>query len=96
MNVKPLYDRVIVKRDEAEQTTSGGIILTNDIKKASTRGVVIAVGDGRLIKDGELRPLEVKVGDKVLFADEIEQVNVIDDVEYVIMKEQNIMGVVIE
>lgn len=67
MNLKPLGDRVIIKQDEAEETTAGGLILAHDAKEKPQSGTVLAVGDGKLDKDGNLVPVQVKVGDKVIY-----------------------------
>lgn len=69
MNLKPLYDRVIVKADEAEEKTASGLILADTAKEKPTRGTVVAVGDGKWDEDGEKRiPLDVKVGDTVIYS----------------------------
>ena len=67
MNLKPLGDRVIVKQDEAEETTAGGLILSRDAKEEPRAGVVLKVGEGKLDKDGNLVPVPVKEGDRVLY-----------------------------
>lgn len=67
MNVRPLYDRVIVRRKEEESTTAGGIVLAGAATEKPSAGVVLAVGEGRLLDNGELRPLSVKEGDRVIF-----------------------------
>ena len=67
MNLKPLGDRVIVKQDEAEDTTAGGLILARDAKEKPQTGVVLKVGEGKLDKDGNLVPVPVKEGDRVLY-----------------------------
>ena len=67
MNLKPLGDRVIVKRDEAETTTASGLILASTNKEKPQSGIVLAVGEGKLDKDGNLVPVPVKVGDKVIY-----------------------------
>lgn len=67
MNLKPLGDRVILKVDEAEQTTASGLYLASDAKEKPQKGTVLAVGEGRLDKDGNLIPVPVKVGDHVIF-----------------------------
>ena len=67
MNLKPLGDRVIIKQDEAEETTASGLILTSNSKEKPQRGKVIAVGEGKMDKDGKLLPMPVKVGDKVIY-----------------------------
>ncbi len=67
MNLKPLGDRVIIKQDAAEETTAGGLILAHDAKEKPQTGIVLAVGDGKRSKDGNIYPMPVKVGDKVLY-----------------------------
>ncbi len=67
MNLKPLGDRVIIKADEAEETTASGLYLAHDAKEKPQSGVVLAVGDGKTDKDGNLVPVPVKVGDKVIY-----------------------------
>lgn len=67
MNLKPLGDRVIIKQDEAEETTAGGLLLAHDAKEKPQSGTVLAVGEGKLDKDGVLVPVPVKEGDKVIY-----------------------------
>lgn len=67
MNLKPLGDRVIVKQDEAEETTAGGLILAHDAKEKPQTGVVLKVGEGKLDKDGNMVPMPVKEGDRVVY-----------------------------
>ena len=67
MNLKPLGDRVIIKQDEAEETTAGGLILAQTAQEKPQTGIVLAVGEGRLDKDGKLIPVPVKVGDRVIY-----------------------------
>jgi len=67
MKVKPLGDRIVVQREEAEEKTTGGILLPDNAKNKPQRGKVLAVGTGKMLKDGTRRPLQVKEGDKVLF-----------------------------
>ena len=67
MNIRPLYDRIVVRREEEETTTAGGIVLPGSAAEKPNQGEVVAVGDGKLLDNGELRPLAVKVGDKVVF-----------------------------
>ena len=67
MNLKPLGDRVIIKQDEAEERTAGGLVLAHDSKEKPQSGTVLAVGEGKLDKDGNLVPVPVKVGDKVIY-----------------------------
>jgi len=67
MNIRPLYDRIIVRRKEEETTTAGGIVLAGAAAEKPSAGVVLAVGEGRLLANGEIRPLAVKVGDRIIF-----------------------------
>ena len=94
MNIRPLYDRVVVKRQEEEVTSAGGIILTGSAKEKPTQGKVIAVGDGALKENGELRPLAVKVGDEVIFGPYAGSTVKIDGEEVIILSENEIYGVV--
>jgi chaperonin GroES len=94
MNIRPLHDRVIVKRLEEETKSAGGIVLTGSAAEKSTRGEVIAVGNGRVLDNGEVRALEVKAGDTVLFGSYVEKVEKIEGQEYLIMREDNIPGIV--
>ncbi|WP_338365587.1 co-chaperone GroES [uncultured Pseudoalteromonas sp.] len=94
MNIRPLQDRVIVKRLEEETKSAGGIVLTGSAAEKSTRGEVIAVGNGRVLDNGDVRALEVKVGDTVLFGSYVEKTEKIEGQEYLIMREDNILGIV--
>ena len=69
MNIRPLHDRVILKREEVETKSAGGIVLTGSAAQKSTRGKVLAVGKGRILENGQVQPLDVKVGDVVIFND---------------------------
>lgn len=94
LKMRPLYDRVIVKRLAAEEKTAGGIIIPDTAKEKPTEGEIVAVGKGTIAKDGTVVPLEVKVGDRILFgkwgATEVK----IDGQEYLVMKEEDIIAVV--
>ena len=94
MNIRPLQDRVIVKRLEEETKSAGGIVLTGSAAEKSTRGEVIAVGNGRVLDNGDVRALEVKAGDTVLFGSCVEKTEKIEGQEYLIMREDNILGIV--
>ncbi|RZF79144.1 co-chaperone GroES [Pseudoalteromonas sp. CO325X] len=94
MNIRPLHDRVIVKRLEEEAKSAGGIVLTGSAAEKSSRGEVVAVGNGRVLDSGEVRALEVKAGDTVLFGSYVEKTEKIDGQEYLIMREDNILGIV--
>ena len=93
-DVRPLGDRVIVKRDEADQTTQGGIVLPDSAKKENSRGVVMACGDGAPLENGTVRPMQVKVGDKVLFGNYAGSDVRIDGEDYLVMKESDLVAIV--
>jgi chaperonin GroES len=69
MAIRPLHDRVIIKREEVESKSAGGIVLTGSAAEKSTRGKIIAVGKGRVLDNGDVQPLDVKVGDSVIFSE---------------------------
>ena len=93
MNLRPLHDRVIVKRQEKETTTAGGIVLASSAAEKPSEGVVIAVGPGKVV-DGALRPLDVKAGDRVLFGKYTGSEVKVDGEDYVIMREEEIFAVI--
>ena len=94
MKVKPLRDKVIVRRLEEEEKSPGGIILPDTAKEKPMLGKIIAVGKGKLLDDGKLRPLEVKVGDKVLFAKYSGSEIKIEGEEHLILSEDEILAVI--
>ena len=94
MNIRPLQDRVIIKRLEEETKSAGGIVFTGSAAEKSTRGEVVAVGNGRVLENGDVRALEVKAGDTVLFGSYVEKTEKIEGQEYLIMREDNILGIV--
>ena len=94
MNIRPLHDRVIVKRLEEETKSAGGILLAGAAAEKSSRGEVVAVGNGRTLENGEKLALEVKTGDTVLFGSYVEKTEKIEGQEYLIMREDNILGIV--
>jgi chaperonin GroES len=94
MAIKPLADRVVVKPSEAEEKTSGGIILPDTAKEKPQEGTVIAVGPGKVSENGNKVTMEVKVGDKVLYGKYSGTEIVIDGVEHLIMRESDILAVV--
>ena len=96
MKFRPLHDRVVVKRIEADEKTAGGIIIPDTAKEKPQQGEVIAVGPGGRDETGKLIPIDVKTGDRVLFAKWSGTEVKIDGVEYLIMKESDIMGVLAE
>jgi chaperonin GroES len=93
MKIRPLYDRVVVKRLEEEKTFAGGIVIPDTAKEKPIKGEVIAVGNGKILEDGQLRPLSVKAGDKVLIGKYSGTEVKIDGTEYVVLREDDIMGV---
>ena len=93
MKVRPLHDRVIVKRVEEEDKTKGGIIIPDTAKEKPVEGKVVAVGDGKVQEDGKKTPLEVKAGDRVLFGKYAGTEIQIDGEENIIMKEDDIIAI---
>lgn len=93
MKFRPLHDRVVVKRIDAEEKSAGGIIIPDTAKEKPSQGEVISVGPGGRDESGKLIPLDVKAGDRVLFGKWSGTEVKIDGVEYLIMKESDIMGV---
>jgi len=94
MKVRPLHDRIIVQRLEEEEKTKGGIIIPDTAKEKPIEGKVIAVGAGRIKKDGAKMPLEVKKGDRVLFAKYGGTEIKMDGEEYLMMKEEDILAII--
>jgi chaperonin GroES len=94
MKIRPLHDRVIVKRLEEVRTTASGIVIPDTAAEKPDQGEVIAVGKGKVLEDGSVRKLEVKVGDKVLFGKYSGQAVKVDGDELLVMREEDIMGVV--
>ncbi|MGR8999125.1 MAG: co-chaperone GroES [Gammaproteobacteria bacterium] len=93
MNIRPLHDRVIVKRVEEETTTPGGIVLPGSAAEKPSQGKVLAVGKGKQLENGSVRPLEVKVGDKVLFGKYSGNEVKVDGEDLIVMREEDIMGI---
>ncbi|TYO96672.1 chaperonin GroES [Geothermobacter ehrlichii] len=94
MNIRPLHDRIIVERLEEETKTVGGIIIPDTAKEKPQQGKVIAVGNGKKTEDGKVLPLDVKVGDKVLFGKYAGTEVKIEGKEYLMMREDDIMGII--
>jgi len=94
MNIRPLQDRVVVRRMEEERTSAGGIVLPDSATEKPVQGEVVAVGNGKVLDSGQSRPLDVKVGDKVLFGKYSGTEVKIDDVDLLVMREEDIMGVI--
>ncbi|MGD9786489.1 MAG: co-chaperone GroES [Sulfuricellaceae bacterium] len=94
MKIRPLHDRVIVKRLEAEEKTASGIVLPGNAAEKPDMGEIIAVGTGKVLDNGEVRQLAVKAGDKVIFGKYSGQSVKVDGEELLVMREEDIMGVV--
>jgi len=94
MKIRPLHDRVLVRRLEEEEKTKGGIIIPDTAKEKPQQGEVIAVGNGKILEDGSVRKLDVKVGDKVIFSKYAGTEVKIEGEEYLIMREEDILGVI--
>ncbi len=96
MKFRPLHDRIVIKRIEAEAKSAGGIIIPDTAKEKPQQGEVVAVGPGGRDETGKLIPIDVKAGDRVLFGKWSGTEVKIDDHEYLIMKESDVMGVLVE
>jgi len=94
MNIRPLHDRMVVKRMEEERTSAGGIVIPDSATEKPSRGEVIAVGNGKVADNGDVRPLDVKAGDTVLFGKYAGTEIKIDGEEVLIMREDDILGVI--
>ena len=95
MNIKPLHDNVFVRRDEKVEKTKSGLLLAGSAKEKSNRGVVVAVGPGRILENGQLVPMSIKVGDLVSFANHVGSKTIKDgDDELLIMTENDIYGII--
>ncbi|HHI92782.1 MAG TPA: co-chaperone GroES [Gammaproteobacteria bacterium] len=94
MNIRPLHDRVIVRRMEEERTSAGGIVIPDSATEKPAQGEVIAVGKGKILENGDVRPLDVKVGDKVLFSKYGGTEVKVEGEELLVMREDDITGVI--
>ena len=94
MKIRPLQDRVIVKRVAEEETTKGGIIIPDTAKEKPIEGTVLAVGNGKVLEDGKVRSLDVKAGDRILFTKYAGTEVKIDGEEHLVIREEDILGVV--
>ena len=94
IKLQPLGDRVVVQREEAETTTSGGIVLPDTAKDRPSRGRIVSVGDGRLLDDGTRSPFQVKVGDRVIFSSYAGETFKVGDEELLLMREDEILAVI--
>ena len=93
MNIRPLYDRIVVKRIEEKETIQGGIIIPDSAKEKPQEGEVIAVGQGKRLENGKVVPLDVKAGDRILFGKYSGNEIKLDGNEYVIMREDEVLGI---
>lgn len=96
MNIKPLYDQVVIKRLEDLETTESGIVIPDTAKEKPSQGVVVAVGDGKLMSNGSLHPLMVKEGDKVLFDQYSGNEVQFGGEFFIVIREKNIYGIIIK
>jgi len=94
MFIRPLYDRIIVKRVEQQRTTAAGIVIPDTAAEKPEQGEVVAVGSGRLLQDGSVRPLQVKTGERVLFGKYAGQTVKLDGEEFLVMREEDVLGVI--
>ena len=93
MKIRPLHDRIVVKRVEEQETVRGGIIIPDSAKEKPQEGEVVAVGNGKRLEDGKLLPLDVQVGDRILFGKYSGSDIKLDGEEYMIMREDEVLGV---
>jgi chaperonin GroES len=94
MNIRPLHDRVLVRRVEEETMSAGGIVLPGSATEKPTEGEVLAVGKGKILESGDVRPMDVKVGDKIMFGQYSGTSVKVDGEELLMMREEDIMGVI--
>ncbi len=96
MKIRPLHDRILVKRLEGEKRSKGGIIIPDTAKEKPVEGKVIAVGKGKILDNGEIRPLDIKEGDRILFGKYAGTEVKITGEEYLIMREDDVVGIIEE
>jgi chaperonin GroES len=94
MNIRPLHDRVVIKRMEEETTSAGGIVIPDTATEKPARGTILAVGNGKITDNGDVRALDVKVGDEVLFGKYSGTELTVDGEDVIVMREDDIMGVI--
>ena len=94
MKVRPLFDKVLVRRSDAEDKTKGGILLPDNAKEKPQKGKVLSVGEGKVLEDGTRKKVDVKKGDEILFASYSGTEIKIDNKEYLIIEESNILGII--
>jgi len=93
MNIRPLYDRIVVKRIEEQETTRTGIVIPDSAKERPQEGEVMAIGKGKRLDDGKMVALDVRVGDRILFGKYSGNDITLDGIEYIIMREDDVLGV---
>ena len=93
MKMRPLHDRVLIKRIDEQETVRGGIIIPDSAKEKPQEGAVVAVGNGKRLEDGKILPLELQEGDRVLFGKFSGTEIKLDDVDYLILKEDEVLGI---
>ncbi len=94
MKIRPLHDRVIVKRLEEERTSPGGIVIPDSAAEKPIQGKIVAIGKGKILEDGKVRPLDVKVGDKILFGKYSGTEVKVDGEDLLVMREEDVMAVI--
>jgi chaperonin GroES len=93
MNIRPLYDRIVVKRIEEQETTRNGIVIPDSAKEKPQEGEVMAIGKGKRLEDGKLVALDVQVGDRILFGKYSGNEIKLEGIEYIIMREDDVLGI---
>jgi len=93
INIRPLYDRIAVKRIDEQETTRNGILIPDSAKEKPQEGEIMAIGKGKRLEDGTVVPLDVKTGDRILFGKYSGNEIQLDGVEYIIMREEDVLGV---
>ena len=93
MSIKPLQDRILIRRVESEEELRGGIVIPDTAKEKPQEGEIVAVGDGKVLDNGQRQPMSVKVGDRVLFGKYSGTEVTLDDEEYLIMREDEVLGI---
>ncbi|MFT4560673.1 MAG: chaperonin GroES [Gammaproteobacteria bacterium] len=94
MKIRPLHDRVVIKRTEEDSTSAGGIVIPDSASEKPSKGEVVAVGNGKVLDSGDIRALDIKVGDKVLFGKYSGTEVKVDDDDLLVMREDDIMAVI--
>ena len=94
ISIQPIGDRIVVERESSEETTAGGILLPDSAKDKPSRGVVVSVGTGRLLDDGSRSDLQLKMGDRVIFSSYAPEELTVNDQEYLLMREDDVLAVI--